>query len=99
MPDNTEVKFTDKELETIKSFQQKYLDVQMGFGQAEMSRNRLDDQYENLETAMENLRKTLSEIQLEEKTFIDSINKKYGDGVLNPETGVFTPSAINSDTQ
>ena len=34
--------------------------------------------------------------KLEEKTsetkFLDEITKKYGQGSLNPETGVFTPN-------
>ena len=89
-----EVKFTEKELESIKTFQQKYLDVQMGFGQLEISRNRLDAQYEALDTGMEDLKETLNKTQTDEREFIQNINKKYGDGVLNPDTGVFTPNAI-----
>ena len=96
MPNNNEkeVKFTEKELETIKSFQQKYLDVQLGFGQVEINRNRLDTQYEALDTGMEDLKETLSTTQTDEREFIETINKKYGDGVLNPETGVFTPNEV-----
>jgi len=32
----------------------------------------------------------LKDIQSKEKTFLDKITKKYGQGTLNPETGVFT---------
>ena len=32
-------------------------------------------------------------IQTNEKTFLNGITEKYGEGSLDPETGVFTPSA------
>jgi len=31
-------------------------------------------------------------IQEDEQKFLDGITKKYGQGTLNPETGVFTPN-------
>lgn len=92
MPNKDEIKFTDEELESVSSYQKQYTEIQLGFGQIEMTRNRLDDQYESLDKSMEDLRTKLSDIQKEERSFIDSINKKYGDGVLNPETGVFVPN-------
>ena len=36
------------------------------------------------------LNKQFKENQKNEKEFLDGITKKYGEGVLNPETGVFT---------
>ena len=30
--------------------------------------------------------------QQEEQEFIQGVNDKYGDGVLDPQTGTFTPS-------
>ena len=94
---NSEVKFTESELEKIKEFQQRYVEVQMGFGQAEITRSRLDTQFEALENFHNDLRENLSKVQEEERSFIDDINKIYWDGVLNPETGVFTPNQQNPD--
>jgi phosphopantetheine adenylyltransferase len=93
---NKEIKFVEKELEEIKEFQQRYVNVQMGFGQAEITRSRLEKQLENVDVFVEELRTTLVTIQEEEREFIENINKKYGDGVLNPETGVFTPNTVDS---
>jgi hypothetical protein len=31
-------------------------------------------------------------IEDKEKNFLESVTKKYGDGTLNPETGLFTPN-------
>ena len=90
-----EVKFTESELEQIKGFQKRYVEIQMGFGQAEITRSRIETQFEALDTFHDELRENLSKVQEEERAFIDDINKKYGDGVLNPETGVFTPNQQN----
>jgi hypothetical protein len=35
---------------------------------------------------------TFNKIQNDEQKFLDEITKKYGQGTLNPETGVFTPN-------
>ena len=32
------------------------------------------------------------QLKEEERTFLSGITKKYGQGTLNPETGVFTPN-------
>ena len=92
MPTKEEIKFTKEELEKISEFRQKYLDVQMGFGQAEITKTRLKRQHENLDKFMEDLRKQFDTIQEGEQKFIAEINEKYGDGVLDPDTGVFTPN-------
>ena len=93
MPKSKEVKFSEEELTKIKDFQQRYINVQMGFGQAEITRTRLDEQFNNVDVFVDELRTKLSEIQTEERSFIEGVNKKYGDGVLDPESGVFTPSS------
>jgi septal ring factor EnvC (AmiA/AmiB activator) len=87
-----QVKFSKEELKKIKEFQQKYLDIQMGYGQVQITRSRLEQQFESLDEAHDKLNENLVNTQIEERSFIEEINKKYGDGVLNPETGMFTPS-------
>jgi len=78
-----EVKFTEEELKQVKEIQSDYFDVQNKFGQLKMAQIRLDNQEVDLEEA-------LKQIQEEEQKFLDGITKKYGQGSLNPETGVFT---------
>ena len=87
-----EIKFTQEELDQISEYRQKYLDVQMGFGQVEITRTRLERQHENLDKFADDLRKQFDAIQEDEQKFIAGINEKYGDGVLDPDTGVFTPN-------
>ena len=80
-----EVKFTEEELKQVGTFQQNYSNIQNQFGQLKMAQIRLDEQEVELEEG-------LKSIQDKEKKFLDEITKKYGQGSLNPDTGVFTPN-------
>jgi len=84
-----EVKFNEEELKRVQSIQRSYASVQNQFGQVKMTQVRLDEQEVELE-------ETLKNIQTEEKKFLDEITEKYGQGSLNPETGVFTPTENKS---
>tara|TARA_R100000951_G_scaffold4730_1_gene5446 strand:- start:1456 stop:1725 length:270 start_codon:yes stop_codon:yes gene_type:complete len=79
-----EVKFTEEELKQVQDIQRSYQSVQNQFGQLKLAQIRLDEQEIELENS-------LKSIQEKEKTFLDGITDKYGQGSLNPETGVFTP--------
>ena len=85
-----EVKFTEEELTQVQNIQKSYISVQTQFGQLKLSQIRLDEQEVQLEDALKN-------IQSEEKKFLDGITEKYGQGSLNPETGVFTPTENKSE--
>ena len=85
-----EVKFTEEELKQVKNISLSYQNIQNQFGQLKLSQIRLDEQEVQLEESLKN-------IQTEESKFLDGITKKYGDGSLNPETGVFTPTENKSE--
>ena len=85
-----EVKFTEEELKNVQDIQKSYVNVQNQFGQLKMAQIKLDEQEVELEEA-------LKQIQTEEKKFLDGITSKYGQGTLNPETGVFTPTENKSE--
>jgi len=85
-----EVKFTEEELKQVQNIQRSYQNVQNQFGQLKLTQIRLDEQEVDLEEA-------LKSIQSEEKKFLDGITDKYGQGTLNPETGVFTPTENKSE--
>ena len=82
-------KFTEDELKQVQDIQANYVNVQNQFGQLKMAQIRLDNQEVELEDS-------LKSIQDEEKKFLDGITDKYGQGTLNPETGVFTPTENKS---
>jgi|TARA_A100001515_G_scaffold109233_1_gene90151 hypothetical protein len=85
-----EVKFTEEELKQVQNIQTSYANVQNQFGQLKLAQIRLDNQEVDLEDA-------LKQIQSEEKKFLDGITSKYGQGTLNPETGVFVPTENKSE--
>ena len=85
-----EVKFTEEEMKQIQNIQVSYQNVQSQFGQLKLAQIRLDEQEVDLEEA-------LKAVQSEEKKFLDGITDKYGQGTLNPETGVFTPAKNKSE--
>ena len=87
-----EVKFTEEELTQVQNIQKSYQNVQSQFGQLKLAQIRLDEQEVDLEEA-------LKAIQSEEKKFLDGITDKYGQGTLNPETGVFTPTQSENKSE
>ena len=87
-----EIKFTKDELTEVQSIQKNYVKVQNQFGQLKLAQIRLDGQEVDLEDS-------LKSIQTEEQKFLDGITKKYGDGTLNPDTGVFTPSETSTKSE
>ena len=90
-----EVKFTEEELKQVQTIQTSYAEVTNKLGQISIAKLRLEEQEISLQKENETLLKTFSKIQSDEKTFLDEITKKYGDGTLNPDTGVFTPNKSN----
>jgi len=88
----SEKKFTEEELNKISNIQEKYIEIQQKFGQVKLGKLRLDNQQKTLEKLEESLLDEFEQIQIDEKDFVDNITKKYGDGSLNPDTGVFTPN-------
>ena len=91
MTDNKEVKFSPEEMKQLTEVQQTYTAVQNAFGQLAISRVRVDQQLTELDEAEDRLRNDFTANQQKEREFVDSINKKYGDGNLDLNTGVFTP--------
>ena len=85
-----EVKFNEEELKEVQNIRQNYLNIQQSFGQLKLAQMRLENQEIELEESLKSL-------QNNENKFLEGITKKYGDGALNPETGVFTPSENKSE--
>jgi len=87
-----EIKFTDEEMNKITDFQKGYSSIQGEFGQNNIARLSLEDRLNDLMKKEEETRKKFFDLQEKEKKFLEETTKKYGEGNLNPETGVFTPN-------
>ena len=87
-----DTKFTEDEMKTIQGIQDSYFEVQTDFGKLNLAKIKLEQQFGDLDVADDDLTKKFIDIQEEEKKFLNDITKKYGEGSLNPETGVFIPN-------
>ena len=88
----SEIKFTTEELNTVQEIQKSYADITTQLGQVGIAKIRLRDQEISLAKEEDKLNTNFSKVQDDEQKFLDEITKKYGQGSLNPETGVFTPN-------
>ena len=87
-----ETKFSDEEMKKLLEIQNAYVEIQQKIGQVQMSKLKLKEQMSEIENLENNCVIDFKKIQKEEKDFVDSISKKYGDGKLDAETGIFTPN-------
>jgi len=88
----SEVKFTEEELKQVQNFQVEYSNVTTKLGQLSLSKLRIRNQADAVDSEYESTINNFKKLQEDENSFLESITKKYGDGSLNPETGVFTPN-------
>ena len=87
-----EVKFTEDEMKKIKEFQESYVTIQQNLGQISIAELRLNQQLKSLNESEVELKNKFVEVQQNEKSFIEEITKKYGDGTLDPNSGTFIPN-------
>ena len=87
-----DTKFTKEEMDMISKIQETYLDIQQKLGQVSLSKLKLEQQAEAIDKMEEELLENFKKTQNEEKDFVDNVTKKYGDGTLDPESGIFTPN-------
>ena len=89
-----EVKFTKEEMGSLKEIQESYFNIQSEYGKLELTRIRLEQQLDELDSTDNSLRNKFVETQTVEKEFLDGITKKYGEGTLDQVSGVFTPNKL-----
>ena len=90
-------KFTDEELQEVKEIQQNYVEIQHRLGQLSVAKIRLEQQQDALGKQEDTLTGKFKEAQQIEKEFISGITEKYGDGVLDPETGRYNQTPEETD--
>ena len=93
------VKFTEDEMKQINTLQQGYVNLQNALGQLSVNRIRLEQQLDELNTVENNIKTQFTQVQTNERQFVDSINKKYGDGNLDLSSGVFTANPTEETTK
>jgi len=84
-------KLTTEELDSIKSLQSKYNQTIFEIGVAEAQRIALQEQVDKLQNTKVELVNDLATIEKQESDLVTSLQTKYGNGAINPETGEITP--------
>ena len=77
-----EIKFTPEEMASVSSIKSSFEELTFKFGQIEL-------EIQNLELEKTKLKKEFVLVKANESKVIANITNKYGDGTLDPETGVF----------
>ena len=83
MEHSKSVKISDTELSELNRIRELYTDAQYAFGQLYISKKQLDEQERIMSEAYKKL-------QSDEQTFLNQVIEKYGEGSLDPKTGILT---------
>jgi chromosome segregation ATPase len=93
MTDDTQKEFQAEDIQAVKDLQSKYATNTAQIGQVEVELHLLKRRLSQIEEMRVNLFSTYDELQKQEKELVASLNEKYGDGVLDLDSGKFIPSA------
>jgi hypothetical protein len=83
---------TPEELESVKALQIQYNQTIFEVGVAETQILTIEKQVKKLREDKESLIKDLDTIEQKETALIATLQTKYGNGAINPETGEITPA-------
>lgn len=83
---NEPTKFTNEESNELAEIRSGFDKATLAFGQFYLQKREV----ERVET---NLNNELVKLEEQEKAFLDKIVAKYGEGMLDPKTQIFTPKA------
>lgn len=75
---------TEEELQRLKKFQEKENEIIVSLGQIAYQKEILNERKDQIKQTRKELEKMRSD-------FASELTKKYGDGIINIETGEITP--------
>jgi chromosome segregation ATPase len=84
--------FEQEDIETVKSLQSGYARTTAQIGQVEIELHLLNKRLEQMKELREKLFNDYSSLQKEETDLVTKLNEKYGDGVLDLDSGKFIAS-------
>lgn len=96
MDNKQDIMVSSEEVKKIKELRNSYQELIVQVGQAELQLNDIREVEINLVEAKSKLLKRYTEIKQTERTHLDELNKKYGVGSLNVDTGLFTSTTTPS---
>lgn len=88
-----EQKFTQEELDQIKSLQTKYNEIGVQLVQLKLAKKNAIEYLKKLDEQEELLTTEIVEANQSEKILAEKLSEKYGTGSLDMETGIFIPNS------
>jgi len=88
----TSREFEQSDIQSVRSLQSDYASITARIGQVEVEIHLLTKKLEELKNLRESLFQQYEQLQNSEKELVNNLNQKYGDGVLDLESGRFIPS-------
>ena len=84
------VKFSDDEMKSLSELQDTYQQLTQRMGQLEAQRIVQVQGLDAIDSEKDGLKEQWVNNQQKERELVDSLNKKYGPGTLDPNSGEFT---------
>ena len=88
---STQIKLSEEEINEITALSNTYSKITAQFGQIKIEKILLQTQLNRLKDLEDSLTSEYLSTQSNEMKFAESIQKKYGEGEINLETGFFIP--------
>lgn len=93
MAENIEKEFDEQDIQTVKELQAKYATTTAQIGQVEVELHLMEKRFSDLREMRDKLFQTYEALQTQESELVNTLNEKYGDGVLDLDSGKFISSA------
>jgi len=91
--ENSAKEFAKEDMESVTGLQEKYATTVAQIGQVEVELHLLKKRLDDIEELRKNLIEQYEGLQGEERDLVKNLNEKYGDGVLDLDSGRFIPSS------
>ena len=91
MDNNTDfqVTITEDEKSEVVQLNADYQDTLIEMGELHISRNNLNKELDNLKKLEEQVNSNYENLKKKEELFLERLAIKYGQGVLDPKTGIY----------
>ena len=86
------IKFSQEELDELKKIQSGYQSSTFSFGELYLEKLNLDERSKQVLELEGKLKNEFVALQQAEKTWLNKITEKYGEGNLSLADGTFTPT-------
>jgi ribosomal protein S24E len=90
---STEIKFTLEELEQIKQLRDNTNRIIYQFGEIDLELHLMQQRTNELQQLRTELQTEYQNQSNNERTLVDELNKKYGAGQVDIESGIFIPNS------